>query len=77
MAGASVTWAGYKRPHGALHEKEQYVCFGVPSHVWVGDDGIPKPGFTGSTRRQWVFREAALLGAEAMPSPQLEAQVNK
>ena len=57
-----------------MHEQEQYECFGVPSHVWVGGDGNPKPRFTGSTRRHWVFREAAILGAEAMPSPPLEAE---
>ena len=57
-----------------MHEQEQYECFGVPSHVRVGDDGTAKLQFTGSTRRHWVFREAAILGAEAIPSPPLEAE---
>ena len=57
-----------------MHEQEQYECFGVPSHVRVGDEGIPRPQFIGSTRRHWVFREAALLGPEAIPSPHLEVE---
>jgi hypothetical protein len=55
-----------------MSELDKYECFGVPAHVWVNEEGIPKPEFTGSTRRNWVFREVALLGAEAMPSPQIE-----
>jgi hypothetical protein len=55
-----------------MHEQEQYECLGVPSHGWVGEDGTPRPQFAGSTRRHWVHREAALLGAEAIPSPPLE-----
>jgi len=57
-----------------MHEQEQYECFGVPSHVWVGDGAIPKAPFAGSARRPWVPSEAAILGAEAMPSPPLEAE---
>ena len=60
-----------------MHELEQYECFGVPSHVWVGDEGIPRPQLPGSMRRHWVFREAALLGPEALPSPPLEAQAQQ
>lgn len=55
-----------------MDELQNYECFGVPPHVWVNEEGIPRPQFTGSTRRNWVFREAAFLGAEAMPSPPLE-----
>lgn len=60
-----------------MHELEKYECFGVPSHVWVEDDGSLRPQFTESTRRNWVFRELALLGAEAMPSPPLEVENRK
>jgi hypothetical protein len=57
-----------------MHEQEQYECFGVPSHVRIGEDGTPRPRLVGSTRRNWVFREAALLGAEAIPSPPLAVE---
>lgn len=60
-----------------MHELEKYECFGVPSHVWVEDDGHRRPVFTGSTRRNWLLREAALLGAEAIPSPPLEVENRK
>ena len=52
-----------------MTEQEKYECFGIPAHVWIDSDGpvVPKPA--GWSRRSWVYREAAMLGAEAVPSP--------
>ena len=55
-----------------MTEQEKYECFGIPAHVWIDDAGpaLPKPA--GWWRRSWVHREAAVLGAEAPPSPQVD-----
>ena len=53
-----------------MDELEKYECFGVPAHVWVDDNAIVTVPAAGATRRNWVHREAAaMLGAEAIPSP--------
>ena len=50
-------------------EQEQYECFAIPSHVLAEEVAQePAPAMPGSTRRDWVMRELALLGPEAMPS---------
>jgi len=54
-----------------MHELEKYECFGVPAHVWVEDDVIVVAASSGASRRNWVHREAAMLGIEATPSPAL------
>ncbi len=54
-----------------MDELEKYECFGVPADVWVTDEGAVAAARSGSTRRNWVYGEAAMLGAEAMPSPSL------
>jgi hypothetical protein len=54
-----------------MDELDQYECFGVPAHVWLDGDGAIAAAPSGSTRRNWVYREVAMLGAEAMPSPAL------
>jgi hypothetical protein len=54
-----------------MDELEKYECFGVPAHVWVEDDVIVVATSSGATRRNWVLREAAMLGMEALPSPAL------
>ncbi len=54
-----------------MHEQEQYECFGVPPHVCVETEGWSAPRPAGWSRRNWVLREAALLGAEAIPSSPL------
>ena len=39
------------------------------AHVGTAQDAIvEEPAPAGWTRRNWVYREAAILGAEAMPS---------
>ena len=55
-----------------MDELDKYECFGVPPHVWL-EDGTSAltPAASGSTRRNWVLREAAMLGIEATPSPAL------
>ncbi len=49
-------------------EQEQFECFDIPPHVLAGAEGIPQrpPGWG---RRNWILREVALLGIEAIPSP--------
>jgi hypothetical protein len=54
-----------------MDELEKYECFGVPAHVWVDDPSTLIAVHSGSTRRIRVYCEAAMLGAEAMPSPAL------
>lgn len=54
-----------------MDELEKYECFGVPAHVWIEDDVVTLAPAAGSTRRNWVHREAAMLGIEAIPSPAL------
>lgn len=55
-----------------MNEQEQYECFAIPAHVWTDRDAIAEPRPAGATRRNWVYRAAATLGAEAMPSPGIE-----
>jgi hypothetical protein len=55
-----------------MTEQENYECFGIPAHVWAESQGIPAPDPAGWYRRSWVYREVAMLGAEAMPAPQLK-----
>lgn len=54
-----------------MDELEKYECFSVPAHVWIDDDSVVMPATSGATRRNWVYREAAMLGMEAIPSPAL------
>lgn len=54
-----------------MDELEKYECFGVPAHVWIDDDSVAATPVSGATRRNWVHREAAMLGIEAIPSPAL------
>ncbi len=50
-------------------EQENYECFGIPAHVWSDPEVIAEVQPPGWPRRNRVYREAAMLGAEAMPSP--------
>ena len=56
------------------HE-EEYECFGIPASVFVADEEQPSPAapLPGATRRNWVTREMALLGVEALPSTLFDA----
>jgi hypothetical protein len=54
-----------------MTEQENYECFGIPAHVWAEGDATPAPDPVGWYRRSWVYREVAMLGPEAMPSPPL------
>lgn len=55
-----------------MDELEKYECFSVPAHVWMDDNAVAMPATRGtSARRGWVYREAAMLGMEAIPSPAL------
>jgi hypothetical protein len=58
-------------PEATMDELDRYECFGVPAHVWVDGDAVASTAVSGATRRNWVHREAAMLGMEAMPSPAL------
>jgi len=40
--------------------------------VWTEQDAISDPQPQGWTRRNWVYRAAATLGAEAIPSPGID-----
>jgi hypothetical protein len=55
-----------------MTEQENYECFAIPSHVWVGHDVAVAQEPAGRPRRNGVYREVAMLGAEAIPSPPLE-----
>jgi hypothetical protein len=56
-----------------MNELDQYECFAIPPHVWSDEDTVaPRIEPQGWTRRNWVYREAAALGAEAMPSPGID-----
>jgi hypothetical protein len=59
----------------SVQAQESWECFDVPSIVCVEADGAPAPTPPGWGRRDGVMREAALLGAEAIPSPPLTAAV--
>jgi hypothetical protein len=52
-----------------MDEQEHFECFGVPQHVHVEVDGSAARVPPGWGRRDWLLREAAQLGMEAMPSP--------
>ena len=54
-----------------MDELDKYECFGVPAHVWFDDNAVALAPASGLTRRNWVYREAAMLGIEAIPSPLL------
>lgn len=54
---------------------ESFECFGIPQHVHVEADGSFAPQPPGWNRRHWLLYEAALLGAEATPSPPLGAAI--
>ncbi|MGZ5035448.1 MAG: hypothetical protein ACXWG1_08630 [Usitatibacter sp.] len=54
-----------------MTEQENFECFGLPEYIRLEHDGsIPREP-AGWSRRNWVHREAAMLGAEAIPSPPL------
>ena len=55
-----------------MTEQEKFECFGIPAHVWTGEDAISDPQPQGWTRRNWVYRAASTLGAEAIPSRQID-----
>lgn len=59
----------------SVQAQQPWECQGIPLPVSVEADGTPPPTPPGWGRRDWVFREAALLGAEAIPSPPLTAAV--
>jgi hypothetical protein len=53
-----------------MDELDQYECFGIPTHVWEAPaDSVLVPP-QAAVIRSTVY-EAALLGAEAIPSPAL------
>jgi hypothetical protein len=62
-------------PIHSVQAQESWECQGIPFPVNVEADGTPAPTPPGWGRRDWVLREAALLGAEAIPSPPLSAAV--
>jgi hypothetical protein len=55
-----------------MTEQEKYECFAIPPHVWTEQDAITGPQPEGWTRRNWVYRDAATLGLEATPSPEID-----
>jgi hypothetical protein len=56
-----------------MTEQEKYECFAIPTHVWTAQDAIvEEKAPAGWTRRNWLYRDAAILGAEAMPSPDVD-----
>ena len=57
----------------SANDQEQYECFGIPPHVQVDEGAWQAPVPVGWGRRDWLLREAAMLGAEASPSPALAA----
>ncbi len=56
-----------------VHDQEQLECFAVPAEalstpaVVAEPEPEPKPSMPGSRRRNWVYREMALLGPDAAP----------
>ncbi len=53
------------------NEKEK--CFAIPAHVWTAQDAIVEDQApAGWTRRNWLYREAAVLDAEATPAPLID-----
>ena len=57
-----------------MNEQEQFECFAIPAHVWTEQDAIVEAQPAGWTRRNWVYRAAATLGAAASPSPALDTR---
>ena len=55
-----------------MNEQEEFECFAIPAHVWTLQDAIVEQQPAGWTRRNWVYRDAASLGPEAIPSPLIE-----
>jgi hypothetical protein len=54
-----------------MDELEKYECFGVPAHVWIRDDAPSVAPAGAAKQRNWIARESAMLGMEAIPSPAL------
>ena len=52
-----------------MEEQEKFECFAIPAHVWSQVDPIVEGQPAGWSRRNWVYRDAAVLGLEAIPSP--------
>ena len=50
-----------------LHEPDPFECFGVSPPVEAATEVSHTPPLPGSSRRNWVYREIAQLGAEAAP----------
>jgi len=51
----------------AVDDLNPFECFGIPAHVWELPPETPaQERIPGAERRSWVYREIALLGAEAM-----------
>lgn len=57
-----------------MNEQEKFECFAIPPHVWTDQDliqaDVQPPGWS---RRNWVYRDGASLGAVAMRSPLVDA----
>ena len=51
------------------NEQEPYECCGIPAHVMEVPPAIAaaKERLPGEGRRNWVYREIAMLGVEAIP----------
>ena len=55
-----------------MSEQEKYECHAIPAHVWTEQDSIAQQQPAGWSRRNWVYRDGAILGAEAIPSPRVD-----
>ena len=55
-----------------MEEQEKFECFAIPAHVWSQVDPIVEGQPAGWSRRNWVYRDAAVLGVEAIPSPLID-----
>jgi hypothetical protein len=49
-----------------LKDQDPFECFGIPAHVWeLPPEVPPEERVPGADRRNWVYREMAMLGVDA------------
>jgi hypothetical protein len=50
-------------------QQDPFECCGIPAHVMeVASEAGVEERLPGAGRRNWVYREIAMLGADATPS---------
>jgi hypothetical protein len=68
-----MVFSGAQTVREIAMDQDQFECFAIPSHVFAEDEvRLPLPPAE-TTPRNWVRREMAFLGMEALPSALFDA----